>query len=375
METDSITTGAGTTDHEPGDTDAFAERVLTSALGLIDMLSIYVGDRLGWYHALAEAGDRGMDAADLAAATGTQERYAREWLEQQAVGGILRMGDAGGPARRFVLPDGAREVLADPGSLSYMAPIARMFGASMAQLPALLQAYRSGGGVSWEQLGDDARESQADINRPVFEQQLTPALAGSGELTTLLSSPGARIADIGCGLGWSTLALARAFPEASLVGMDVDEPSIARATKHAADAGLVDRIEFRAGDASSLEGRTTDGGFDVAFILEALHDMPHPVPVLRAVRSALGEGGALVVMDEAVAEEFAPDGDLVERLMYGYSLFICLPDSLSTPGSVGTGTVMRRATLERYAQEAGFSSVEVLPIDEVGFFRFYLLRP
>ncbi|MDQ4138380.1 MAG: class I SAM-dependent methyltransferase, partial [Actinomycetota bacterium] len=187
--------------------------------------------------------------------------------------------------------------------------------------------------------------------------------------------------------------LARAYPDARLLGIDIDEPSIARATEHVAAAGLTDRVEFRAGDASTLgsagalaselaaegefdaAGLTSEGEFDAAFILEALHDMPHPVPVLRAVRSALTEGGVLVVMDEAVADEFAPNGDEVERLMYGYSLFVCLPDSLSNPDSVGTGTVMRRAMLERYAHEAGFASVEVLPIEDVGFFRFYLLRP
>jgi SAM-dependent methyltransferase len=155
----------------------------------------------------------------------------------------------------------------------------------------------------------------------------------------------------------------------------------------------VGRIEFRAGDAMSLggpgapasalaaagefdaAGMEADGEFDAAFLLEALHDMPYPVQVLRAVRSSLTEGGVLVVVDEAVAESFAPDGDAVERLMYGYSLFICLPDSLSSPDSAGTGTVMRRDTLERYAHEAGFSAVEVLPIEDFGFFRFYLLRP
>jgi SAM-dependent methyltransferase len=375
------------------DTDAFAERVLQSTLGLIDMLSIHLGDRLGWYRALAVAGEQGLDAAGLAEATGTHERYAREWLEQQAVSGILTL-TADGAARRFVLPAAAREVLTDPRSLSFMAPVARMFAASMVQLPALVEAYRTGGGVSWERLGEDARESQADVNRPWFERMLAPALAGSAELHGLLSRPGARIADIGCGLGWSTLALARAYPAASLLGIDIDAPSIARAGELAAEEQLAGRVEFRAADAATLgtpeeldaaglgaegefdaAGLQAAGEFDAAFVFEALHDMPHPVEVLRAIRSALTDGGVLVVADEAVADEFAPDGDEVERLMYGYSLLVCLPDSLSADASVGTGTVMRRATLERYAHDAGFRSVEVLPIEDFALFRFYLLRP
>lgn len=360
-------------------TDAFAERLLGSTLGLIEILSVYLGDRLGWYRALADAGEQGMDTGGLAAATGTHERYAREWLEQQAVTGILSIAPDDGD-RRFVLPPAAREVLTNPSSLSYLAPVARMFAAPMQHLPALLEAYRSGGGVSWERLGDDARESQADLNRPWFERMLASALAGVEELHRILSAPGARIADIGCGFGWSTIALARAYPEASPVGVDVDAPSVARAQALAAAHGLAQRIEFRAADAAAPAGEEQPGGpaarrgFDAAFIIEALHDMPYPLEVLRAARSALARDGVLVVIDEAVADEFAPDGDELERLMYGYSLLVCLPDSLSAPDSAGTGTVLRRSTLERYAAEAGFRSVEVLPIEGFAFFRAYLLR-
>ena len=113
--------------------------------------------------------------------------------------------------------------------------------------------------------------------------------------------------------------------------------------------------------------------FAAAFAFECVHDMPRPVEVLAATRAALAPGGFLVVMDEAVADDFAPDGDELERMMYGFSLLVCLPDGMSAPGSVGTGTVMRPATLQRYAQEAGFTGFEVLPIEDFGFWRFYLL--
>ena len=359
------------TQRPPVAVEEFAERVLQSALGLVDLVSIHLGDRLGWYRALADAGPGGLDAAALAATTGTHERYAREWLEQQAVTGILTVATVDSDLRRYVLPDAVRQVLVDRDSLLFSAPVARMFAASVAQLPALVEAYRTGGGVSWAQLGDDARESQADINRPWFEQRLAPALATVQDLHERLTRPAARILDVACGVGWSTLALARAYPEATLVGVDIDAPSIDRARGNAREEGLDDRVDFRAGDAGTLE----EGGFDVAFVFEAVHDLPHPQAVLTAIRAALAPGGILVVMDEAVADGFAPDGDELERLMYGYSLLVCLPDSLSTPGSVGTGTVMRRAVLERYAEEAGFSSVEVLPIDDFAAFRFYALRP
>ena len=123
------------------------------------------------------------------------------------------------------------------------------------------------------------------------------------------------------------------------------------------------------------EALAEDDAYDAAFVFEALHDMPNPVEVLGALRRVVRDDGAVVIMDEAVAERFAPDGDDVERVMYGDSLLVCLPDSLSTPGSVGTGTVMRPSTLEGYARSAGFASAEVLPIEGFAAFRFTRLHP
>ncbi len=356
--------------------DAFAERLFGSALGAIDILSAYLGDRLGWYRSLAADGP--ATPRELAARTACDERYAREWLEQQAVSGVLSVEGADGPAdeRRYALPPGPAEVLTDPASLNYLAPVARMFAAPAAQMPSLLDAYRRGGGVSWDQLGDDARESQADMNRPWYEQKLAAALAAVPDIHGRLARPGARVLDVGCGAGWSTIALARAYPEAVLHGVDIDEPSMAAARLNADDAGVADRVTFRAADAAGVRSDEAPAGapYDVAFAFECVHDMAQPVPVLSAIRAALAPDGVLVVMDEAVAEEFAAPGDEIERLMYGFSLFVCLPDGRSSDPSEGTGTVMRRATLEGYARRAGFSGAEVLPTGEFGLWRFYALR-
>jgi len=128
-------------------------------------------------------------------------------------------------------------------------------------------------------------------------------------------------------------------------------------------------MSFATADASSLPA----AAYDMAFAFECVHDMPRPGAVLGAVRRSLRPGGVLVVMDEAVAPEFAADGDEVERLMYGFSLLVCLPDGMSSQPSVGTGTVMRPSRLREYAQEAGFSGMDILPIEDFGFWRFYLL--
>ncbi|MHA7303865.1 class I SAM-dependent methyltransferase [Arthrobacter sp. TMN-49] len=366
---------AGTTGAGVGDSTAYADRVVAAALGFAEMASIALGERLGWYRALAAAGSGGLTPQDLARHTKTQPRYAKEWLEQQATAGLLTaVLDAetlSGPSYRFALPPGAAAVLVDEDSLEYLAPMGRMLVAGVAHFPELLQAYTSGGGVAWSALGDAARESQAEINKPWFDQRLGAALALSAEVHAVLSRPGARILDLGAGFGWSTLALADAYPDATVVGVDIDEPSIRRARAHARDHGAAQRVSFALADAGDLAAL---GSCDAVFIFEALHDMPFPVRVLSAIRSIVKPDGVVVVMDEAVADTFVPEGDELERLMYGYSLLICLPDSLSTPGSVGTGTLMRQVTLEHYAAQAGFSRVERLPVEDFSVFRFYRLH-
>lgn len=342
----------------------YADRLIGAALGTIEVISVYLGDRLGWYRALADGGP--ATPAELIARAGGAERYAREWLEQQAAYGILTAE----PDGRFSLPPGPAEVLTDHHSLSYLAPLARMLSASAMQLPALLDAYRTGGGVGWPQFGPEMRESQADMNRPWFEHALAEALAGVPDLDATLRRPGARIADVGAGGGWSSVALAHAYPQSIVDGYDIDAPSVELARRNAAAAGVDDRVQFHAIDAADLG---TDR-YDAAFAFECVHDMPRPVEVLAAMRRAVVPGAPVVVMDEAVADRFAPPGDEVERLMYGFSLLVCLPDGLAHQPSAGTGTVMRPDRLREYAQAAGFNEVTVLPINDFGFWRFYHLH-
>ncbi len=345
--------------------DALTERLFNAAVASFDIAGVYLGDRLGWYRSLASEGAATPD--ELAARTATDARYAREWLEQQAVGGILEVDDD----HRFSLSADHAAVLVDPESLNLMAPLSRMLVAAFGRLPSLVDAYRSGAGVGWELYGPDMREGQAAFNRPAFTYLLaTEWLPGVPDVDARLrSDPPARIADVGCGEGWSTIAIARGYPHARVVGVDLDGPSIEAARHHASRTGLGDKVEFRHGDAASLD----DGPYDAAIIIEAVHDMANPVPVLRAIRESLVDGGSLIVVDERVGETFAAPGDDLERFMYGWSLTTCLPDGRSRSPSVATGTVMRPDTLRAYAREAGFTDVEILPIEN-DFFRFYRLH-
>jgi hypothetical protein len=144
---------------------------------------------------------------------------------------------------------------------------------------------------------------------------------------------------------------------------------VALARDNTAAAGLADRVSVEQADAAGLG----DGRFDAAFAFECVHDLPHPVEVLASVRRAVTPGAPVVVMDEAVADRFQAPADDIDRIMYGFSLLICLPDGLAHRPSAATGTVMRPDTLRRYAVEAGFTDLETLPVKDFGFWRFYRL--
>lgn len=345
------------------------ERLFEDLLGTMTTFSVYLGDTLGLYKALAGGGPATPD--DLASRAGIHERYAREWLEQQAADGIIDLveEDEEPSKRRYALSEGHAAVLTDPDNPASFAPFARVVAAAGVQLPALAEAYRTGGGVPWEAFGEHMRSGQGDANRPMFLHQLAQEFLPQvpDVYQRLESEAGARVADIGCGQGWSAIALARAFPHITVDGYDLDAPSIEEARRYAEEAEVAERVHFHHEDAANAGGT-----YDLVVAFECMHDMPRPVEVLRTMRQLAGDTGAVIIMDERAAETFAAPADAVERLLYGYSLMICLPDSMSSQPSAATGTVIRPSTLRTYALEAGFADIEVLPI-ETDFFRFYRL--
>jgi SAM-dependent methyltransferase len=344
------------------------QQIVTSTTGALELFAVYLGERLGLYEALRDGKRR--TASELARDAGIHPRYAREWLEQQAVAGYLVVDepDAAADARRYSLPSANLAPLADPAAVDHVAPLARMIVAIARVLDHVAAAYQSGGGVPYARYGSEFRSGQGAINRPAFTTALVeewlPAVPG---LTARLGA-GGRVADVGCGQGWSTTAVARAFPKARVLGIDNDVASIDEARSLARDAG-VSTVRFEAVDASEL---AAEGPFDVVLLLEALHDLSRPAEVLRAIGSSLAEGGSLIVADEAVAPRFHAPGDEVERMMYGWSITHCLPAAMADTPSAATGTVLREGALRELAVAAGFGCVEVLPVDG-GFFRIYRL--
>jgi 2-polyprenyl-3-methyl-5-hydroxy-6-metoxy-1,4-benzoquinol methylase len=348
------------------------EKFLQYMSGAFNVFAIYIGDRLGLYRTLFEQGP--LTSSELASLTSTNERYIREWLEQQTINGVFEVEDEqlGSTERRYRLPPGHAELLIECSSLNYMAPLAQLFVGATHPLPALLQAYRDGGGVPYAEYGTDLREGQAAINYPAFFHQLPEEwLPAVPDLhARLQADPPARIADIGCGFGWSSIGMARGYPKVQVDGFDLDEPSIDRAIKNAQMNGLAGRVRFLVQDASDPG---LSGQYDLVTAFECVHDMADPVGALKTIRRLAGERGTVLIVDERVGDTFTASGNDVEWMMYGWSILHCLPVGMAEDHGVGTGTVLRTDTLRDYASEAGFRKFEVLPIDNF-FFRFYRLN-
>lgn len=262
-------------------------------------------------------------------------------------------------------------MLLDKDNPNFLAATAYVIPAVGQVLPDLLDAFRTGDGIAYADYGDDIRGHVEDFNRPMFVNELAadwlPAVPDLH--ARLQADPPARVADIACGAGQSSIALARAYPKIRVDGLDLDEPSISKASDNLAGTDVADRVTFAVRDAADPQLAVT---YDAAFIFEALHDMARPVEVLRATRQLLHDDGSVIIGDERVNDEFTAPGDEVERLLYGFSVLHCLPAGRAETPSATTGTVLRPDTVRDYATQAGFERFEILPIDH-DVWRFYRL--
>jgi 2-polyprenyl-3-methyl-5-hydroxy-6-metoxy-1,4-benzoquinol methylase len=348
--------------------EEFAGSLFMACLGTMELANVELGVRLGLYEALAADGP--STAARLARSAGIAERYAQEWLEQQAVAGVVEVDDASRPAgeRTFTLPKAHAHVLLDDDSEACMKPCAAVVPWLAKALDVMVEEFRQGTGAAFGLFG--LHDVQAAFTRPVFVNHLTqnwlPALPDVHSLLT--SGETVRIAEIGCGEGLASITIARAFPHAEIDGYDLDEASIAAARKAAADAGVADRARFELRDAADP---AIDGDYDLVMAIEMVHDVPDPVGVLRTMKKLAGEHGAVLVADERTEESFTVPASEMERLFYAFSTLHCLSVSMQD-GGAGTGTVMRPETLRGYAAEAGFTTVDQLDVEHPQFVLYRL---
>jgi 2-polyprenyl-3-methyl-5-hydroxy-6-metoxy-1,4-benzoquinol methylase len=237
----------------------------------------------------------------------------------------------------------------------------------------VLDAFRTGDGVPYADYGADLHDGQASFTRPLFDNLLAtewfPAVPAIHD--RLNGDPPARVADVACGLGRSSIAIAGGYPKVTVDGIDLDPASISQARQLLRESGVADRVAFACRDAADPE---LSGRYDLVTIFEALHDMVYPVDVLRAAREMLATGGSVVVADERVGETFAAPAPDRERYVHAFSVLSCLAPSMGQPGSPTTGAVMRPSIVRRYAEDAGFAETTVLPIEHDSWW-FYRLTP
>lgn len=353
---------------------AFGGGLMTAAMGALELGTVKIGLDLGLYRALRLAS---ATPTELAVRSGIHVRYAREWLEQQFTAGVVevadrdRVVDIDPDHRRYSLPEAHAQVLLDGEGDAYFGPVAEMALSFVGAVPAVTEAFRTGGGVRFADYGPDTRHGIGHLNRAEFLSALPGWLdAVPGLRDRIAGATRPKIADVGSGTGWSTIVLGEEFPNAAIVGVDLDRDSVIEARANVAAAGRSTQIAIRRGDAAKLDA----GPFALVTMFQMLHDSADPVAVLAAAKQALAVDGEILLADEATADRFGDArGELMERVQYGCSVLHCLPATMAEDPVEATGTVIRGETIRRYAAAAGLTVVEELEVAP-GFFRVYRLK-
>lgn len=322
----------------------FVERAFDDFVAAMSLPMVALGDRLGLYKAMAGAGP--LSPAELATRTRTAERYVREWLSQQAAGGYVAYDSATG---RFALPDEHAAVLADEMSPMFLGGAFQLAFGYTHTARHLLDAFRTGKGIDYDHQDQDVFTGVERFYLPAYTANLTtawiPALA---EVPEKLQA-GARIADVGCGHGVSTLLLAQAYPACEVVGFDFHSGSIERAKERARAAGLADRVRFEVASATEFPGR-----YDLVLLLDCLHDMGDPEAACRHIRTALEPAGTLLIVDPLAGDRLEDNLTPLGRAYYAASTLNCVPTSLSQPGGLALGAQAGEARLRKIVTQAGF---------------------
>ena len=323
-----------------------------------------IGDELGIWKAMAGAGP--LTATEVAERTGCAERYLQEWLAAEAAGGYVDY-DAGGGT--FTLTDEVAYAMADEESPVFMGGGWQFTCDAFATLPRITAAFRTGAGVAWAEHTHDLFEGVERFFRPGYNTHLVsewlPALDG----VVAKLERGARVADVGCGHGASTVILAQAFPNSEFIGFDYHDASIASARKAAAEAGVADRVTFEVAAAQSYPGT----GYDLVCFFDCLHDMGDPDGAARHVRSTLADDGTWLLVEPNAFDSLAESLNPLGRLFYASSTLVCLPASLADEGRRGLGNQVPDAEWVELTRAAGFSSLR--RATETPFNRVFEVKP
>ena len=329
-------------------TEAFVGQALGDLAASYGGVMISIGHKLGLYRALAGRGP--TSAVELAARTGCEVRYVREWLDSQVASGYLAYHEE---SQTYELPAEYVPVLADTTSPVYLPAAFDVPGSMWIDQERTLQAFRTGEGVPWGERDPRLQCGVAGFYRNAYAASLVPEWLPALDGVVEKLERGARVADVGCGHGHSTLLMAAAFERSRFVGFDTHEPSLRAAREHAEEAGVDGRVEFLSGDAASYPG----AGYDLICFFDCLHDLGDPVGAARRAYEALAEDGTLLVVEPFAGDTVADNLGPVGRLYYSASTAICVPHSRSEGVGLALGAQAGPARLADVFREAGFTSI------------------
>jgi SAM-dependent methyltransferase len=330
--------------------EAKVEQFVGQALGELGAAAnaalVVIGDRLGLYKAMAGAGP--VTPAQLAERTETNERQVREWLNAQAAGGFV---DYDPETNRYTLPDEHAFVLADEGSPFFLPGAFELLAAAVRDEPHVRDAFRHGGGLGWHEHSHGVFDGCERFFRPGYQHHLVQSWIPALDGVDAKLRAGARVADVGCGHGASTLILAQAYPESTFVGFDYHEGSIAAAAQRAREAGLQERVRFEVASSADYPG----GHYDLVATFDCLHDMGDPVGAARHVLSTLAPDGTWLIVEPFANDRVEDNLNPVGRIYYAASTLLCTPASLSQDVGLALGAQAGEARLRDVVTAGGFT--------------------
>ena len=335
---------------DPDKLMGFVFRAVEEAGAALNCALVVMGDRLGYYRSLAQHGP--TTPAELAERTGTDEHYAREWLNAQAAGEFVCYDAATG---RYHLPAEQAVALTDETSPAFVTGLFQIAHGTICDATKIIDAARAGDGMGWGEHNSDVHVGCERFFAPTYHAHLIaewlPALEGVEDKLTA----GASVADVGCGHGASTIEMAQAFPSSTFRGTDAHAPSIATAQQRAQAAGVASQIGFQTADAASFTG----GPYELITMFDCLHDMGDPVGAARHVRQVIAEDGTWMIVEPAAGDHVEDNLNPVGRAYYGFSTLLCTPSSLSQPVGLALGTQAGPARIRDVVTAAGFTRFRV----------------
>jgi 2-polyprenyl-3-methyl-5-hydroxy-6-metoxy-1,4-benzoquinol methylase len=346
--------------------DQLAEKIINETNSAMICLVLYIGHKLNLFNTLKETG--AVTSVELANRTKYSERYLKEWLECMAVHDYIEYHPS---TNKFSLPEEHAVVFCDHDNIAYTIPFVYWIPSLASIMDNLVKAFQTGEGIPYSKYGSNIIYAQGEGNRPMFINDISKWIASMPDIENKLKSGGGHILDVGCGDGWASISLAKNFPLIKVDAVDPDITSIENARRNISEAGLSNRISLHN---LPIEKLSVADKYDLAMTFESVHDMPYPIESLQRIKEMLSPQGVVLVADVKMQETLEKKNDFAGRLYYNFSVLLCLPQSMAHSNSEATGAAMTPSTFKRYSKEAGFSKVDILPIEHF-MWKFYRLTP